>query len=96
VVAGLADIPLIELRDRMGRADSYDLGVLSGIEARRVDAAGKSHGLDVERKHASNDSYGFFDRTMNIVWIVENENEAQRVALEMIEAGVPLELVEVD
>jgi hypothetical protein len=96
VLPELADKSLVEVRKNVGQGGGFSLGILSGIEARRVEQAALRHGLRVEREDHSRVAYLPMDRTANTAWLIEDDAEAERVAIEMMEAGIPVQHQEED
>jgi anti-sigma-K factor RskA len=73
-----------------------DLGVLPAVEARATAALASALGLTLEPKATTQTVYLFKDRAASAVLIVEDQEESERVASEMLAAGVPMVDVEVD
>lgn len=73
-----------------------DLGVLRAVEARATATLASSLGLTLEPKATAQIVYLFKDRAASAVLIVEDQEESERIASEMLAAGVPMVDVEVD
>ncbi len=78
----LSDEPPARFRDRI-RDGQLDMGVLPGIEARRICERASSLGLNVQTSVAHQGVYVFQDCTAGGFLIVEDDIEAERVAQEM-------------
>jgi hypothetical protein len=88
---GFRDVPPATARARAGDRGRLELGDLPGPEARRLWDELRRAGLQAELHNTSGVSYLPLDRTTGAALIVEDDAEAQRLAEEMIRAGVPVE-----
>jgi hypothetical protein len=73
-----------------------DLGVLPAVEGRATAALASSLGLTLEPRATAQTVYLFKDRAASAFLIVEDQKESERIASEMLAAGVPMVDVEVD
>lgn len=73
-----------------------DLGVLPAAEGRAVATFASTLGLTVETRATAQTVYLFKDRAASAVLLVEDQEESERIASEMLAAGVPMVDVEVD
>ena len=76
-----------------GARGRLELGELAGPEARRLLDELRRAGLRSELRNTSSVSYLPLDRTTGSALLVEDHTEAQRLAEQMIRAGVPVEHV---
>lgn len=87
------DLPPAAARARAGTDGRLALGELPGPEPRRLSDDLRRAGLQAELRNTSAVTYLPLDRTTGAAWIVENDEEARRLAERMIQAGVPVERV---
>jgi len=85
------DIPPAAARAQAGSSGQLELGELPGPEARRLQSKLQRVGVRSEVRVTSRVSYTPLDRTTGLAWLIEDEADAARIAVQMIQAGVPVE-----
>src|SRR5262245_34464394 len=87
-------VPPTQLRASIGNSRQLELGEMPTREARQISEAARIEGLDASVENASFISYLAEDRTMGGAWLIEDYQEACRLAESMIAAGVPVRDIE--
>ena len=72
------------------------LGVFGSIECQRIRREAATLGLKLDLTDISSDGFLPEDKTAGLVWLIEDDSKAKRVAQEMTDAGVPIEITEAD
>ena len=88
------DLPPAEALARAGTAGRMELPDLPGQDARRLAENLRQAGLKSVLRNTSAMSYLFMDETTGHALLVEDEHEAERLAREMMAAGVRVERIE--
>ena len=83
-----------ELRARIDASGAIDLGEMSGREAVALTRVLEREGIQYRREDRSSISYLPVNKTRNSALIIEDPQEAEIIAKQMIEAGIPVEDVE--
>src|SRR4051812_19237605 len=81
-VAEFRQLPPAAARNRAGTSGRLELGELPGPEGRRLSEDLQQAGLRVELRNTSRVSYLPLDRTTGAALLIEDEDEAQRLAEE--------------
>jgi len=95
LLPALRDVPPSELRSRVIDA-LLELGEFGTIEGPRIVARARKLGLRLDVTTHSTVSHVCFNRTHSYACLVEDSEAAERLAAEMLAAGVPLVHVEID
>lgn len=79
---------------QVAKCSEVDLGEMAGRWARQLAQRLEAEGLGVRVINTSYISYVPFNYTTNTVWLIEDDEAAERIAAEMIAHGVPVVDVE--
>ena len=90
VVSELREQPPAEILDAIGPTGVLCLDDRAASEADRIASELQRAGLRVRVEDASYDGYLPVDRASGDAWLIEDDAEAKRIGLEMLEAGFPV------
>ena len=92
----LQETPISELKSRLSGQTSFSLGTMNGQRCRDLDSVAQQLGLRLHTTNSSFTSYLPIDKTNDQMWLIEDEDEAKRIADEMIAAGIEVQDCESD
>ncbi|MBI1348515.1 hypothetical protein GC163_19750 [bacterium] len=96
LVPELLTTPISELKTRLSGRSTFNIGTVDGQRCRDLDSAAQQLGLQLNITNSSFTSYLPIDKTNDQMWIIEDDNEAKRIAEELIAAGVEVQHCEAD
>ncbi|MFT5465164.1 MAG: hypothetical protein ACI8UO_000251 [Verrucomicrobiales bacterium] len=83
-----------EISSRIDASGKIEIGAMEGREARRLEEQFTEAGIAIKRTDTSSVSFVPVNRTRNSALLIEDPDEANRVAKEMIAEGIPVVDVE--
>jgi hypothetical protein len=89
------DVPPAEMRNRIIKG-RLPLGSFNSVDSKRIRDEAAVLGLQLEMIDASTVGFLPYDKTTKMVWLIEDDAVAARIAHEMIAAGATVEVIEVD
>lgn len=90
------EIPISEVVEMVMAANPFDIGIYPNLEARAIIERARELRLAIDVEDVSRTEYIPFDRTQNMALVIEDDDEARRICEALINAGFPVEEVEVD
>ena len=96
LVPRIQAMPISELKSNLAGLTEYKVGTFNGQECRDLEVVAEELDLRLNITNCSYTSYLPIDKTNDLMWVIEDNEEAARIASEMIAAGVEVELCEAD
>jgi|GEM_PF-7047931 len=94
IIPSLRDNPLTELLTQISNEGRFDLGEMSGRDARHLEEELRKAGMETSRVDTSVVSFLPINKTNGFAWLIEDSVEAERIARQMISEGAEVTEVE--
>ena len=93
--SALRKLPVTKLKSVLV-GETYFLGTVDGQTCRDIEGLARKLGLNLVVENTSFTSYLPIDKSNDTAWLIEDDEVAKRIAIEMKNAGVPIEMCEAD